>query len=98
MLDKLFLLNGGVEHRGLERWWSRSNFSNWGFRVYKNLNFGEARMQERCKKKLCFVLIDFEEGVFWSFKFVPLSKNHVLVTCSRILLNITAKITLRCKV
>ena len=64
MLDKLFLLNGGVEHRGLERWWRRSNFSNWGFRVYKNLNLGEAHMQERCKKKLRFVLIDFEEGCF----------------------------------
>jgi len=48
MLDKLFLLNGGVEHWGLERWWSRRNFSNWGFRVYKNLNLGEARTQERC--------------------------------------------------
>ena len=64
MLDKLFLLNGGVEHWGLERWWSKRNFSNWGFRVYKNLNLGEARTQERCKKKLGFVLIDFEERCF----------------------------------
>ena len=41
---------------------------------------------------LDFVLTDFEEGCFGLLTLFHLSKKHVLVTCSNILLNITAKI------
>ena len=49
-------------------------------------------VEVRNNRVLGFVLIDFEDGQ--SFKFVQLiSKKHVLVTCYKILLNITVKIT-----
>ena len=49
-------------------------------------------------KILDFVLIDFEEGCLSLLTLFHLSKKHMFVTCSKILLNITAKITSRCKV
>ena len=49
-------------------------------------------------KNLGFVLIDFEEGCFNFLTLFHLSKKHMLVTCNNILLNITTKITLGCKV
>ena len=49
-------------------------------------------------KKLCFVLIDLEEGYFGFLSLFRLSKKHVFVMCSRISLNITAKIIPWCKV
>ena len=49
-------------------------------------------------KNLSFVLIHFEEGCFNLLTLFHLSKKHVLVTCIKILLNITAKITPACKV
>ena len=52
----------------------------------------------RCGKKSAFVLIDFEKECFSLLSLFHLSKMHVLVMCSRILLNITAKVTLGCKV
>ena len=56
------------------------------FRVYKNLNLGEALTGERCEKiGFC---IDFEEGCFGLLSLFHLRKKHVLITCSRILLNI----------
>ena len=45
-----------------------------------------------------FFLFDFEQVCFILLTLFYLSKKHVLVTCSKILLNITAKITLGCKV
>ena len=48
-------------------------------------------------KILGFVLIDFEEGYFSILTLFHLSKKHVLITCNKILLNITATITLGCK-
>ena len=39
-------------------------------------------------KKLGFVLIDFEEGCFGLLSLFHLRKKRVLITCSRILLNI----------
>ena len=48
-------------------------------------------------KKFRFVLINFEEGCFSLLTLFHLSKKHVLVTCSKILLNITVKITSGCK-
>ena len=50
------------------------------------------RETKQIRKNLGFVLIDFEEALFY------LSKKHVLLTCSKILLNITVKITPDCKV
>ena len=48
-------------------------------------------VEVRNNRILGFVLIDFEGQ---SFKFVQLiSKKHALVTCNKILLNITVKIT-----
>ena len=52
------------------------------------------RQGERCGKKLVFVLIDFEEECFSLLSLFHLRKIHVLVMCSRIPLNITAKVTL----
>ena len=49
-------------------------------------------------KILGFVLIDFGEWCFSLLTLFHLSKKHMLVTCSKILLNITAKITLGCNV
>ena len=48
---------------------------------------------KQIRKNLGFVLIEFEEGCFSLLTLFHLSKKHVLVTCSKILLNITAKIT-----
>ena len=45
-----------------------------------------------------FFLIDFEEGCFSLLTLLYLSKKHVLITCSKIQLNITAKIIPECKV
>ena len=45
-----------------------------------------------------FFLIDFEEGCFSLLTLFHLSKKHVLITCSKIQLNITAKIIPGCKV
>ena len=42
--------------------------------------------------------IDFEEGCFSFLSLFHLSKMHVLVMCSSILLKITTKVTLGCKV
>jgi len=52
---------------------------------------------KQIRKKLGFVLIEFKEGCFNLLTLFHLSKKYVLVTCSKILLNITAKITLGCK-
>ena len=52
---------------------------------------------KQIRKNLGFVLIEFEEGCFSLLTLFHLSKKHVLVTCSKILLNITAKITTECK-
>ena len=49
-------------------------------------------------KSLGFVLIDFEEECFSLLTLLHLSKNHVFVKYSMILLNKTAKITSRYKV
>ena len=49
-------------------------------------------------KKLGFVLIDFEEGYFGFLSLFCVSKKHVFVMCSRISLNIIAKIIPGCKV
>ena len=49
------------------------------------------------RKKLSFVLVDFEEGYFCFLSLFRRNK-HVLVMCSRIPLNITAKIIPGCKV
>ena len=46
---------------------------------------------KQIRKNLGFVLIEFEEGCFSLLTLFHLSKKHVLVTCSKILLNITAK-------
>ena len=65
------------------------------------LERGRVQMKRRetkqIRKNLGFVLIDFEEGCFNLLSLFHLSKKHVLVTCSEILLNITAKITPGCK-
>ena len=50
------------------------------------------------KKELVFVLIDFEEWCFGLLGLFHLSKKHVFVICNKILSNITAKVTLGCKV
>ena len=60
-------------------------------------NCVEFREVDCCGKNLGFVLIEFEEGCFSLLILFHLSKKHVLVTCSKNLLNITAKITLGCK-
>ena len=44
-----------------------------------------------------FFLIGFGEGCFSLLTLFHLNKKNVLVTCNKILLNITAKITLGCK-
>ena len=49
-------------------------------------------------KILDFILVDFEEGCFNLLILFHLSKRHVLVICSKILLNIITKITPGCKV
>ena len=49
-------------------------------------------------KRMGFVLIDFEEGCFSFLTLFHLSKKYVLVTCCKILLNITIKIISECKV
>ena len=68
----------------------------------KNLNLGKRlhawEIRREMWKKLGFVLIDFEEGCFSLLSLFHLSKIHVLVMCSSIPLNITAKVTPRCKV
>ena len=46
------------------------------------------------EKKKVFVLIDFEEECFSLLSLFHLRKILVLVMCSRIPLNITAKVTL----
>ena len=65
------------------------------------LERGRVQMKQReakqIRKNLGFVLIDFEEGCFSLLTLFYLSKKHVFVTCSKILLNITAKITPGCK-
>ena len=53
--------------------------------------------QREMWKNLGFVLINFEEQCFSLLTLFHLSKKHMLVTCSKILLNITAKITPGCK-
>ena len=52
---------------------------------------------KQIRKNLGFVLIEFEEGCFSLLTLFYLSKKHVLVTCNKILLNITANITSGCK-
>ena len=56
------------------------------------------RETKQIRKNLGFVLIDSKEGCFSLLTLFHLSKKYVLVTCNKILLNITAKITLGCKV
>ena len=55
------------------------------------------RETKQIRKNLGFVLMDFEEGCFSLLTLFRLSKKHVLVTCSKILVNITVKITSGCK-
>jgi len=55
-------------------------------------------MQCKMWKILGFVLIYFEKGCFSILTLFHLSKKYVLFICSKILLNITTKITLGCKV
>ena len=45
-----------------------------------------------------FFIIDFEKGCFSLLTLFHLSKKHVLIICSKIQLNITAKIISGCKV
>ena len=52
---------------------------------------------KQIRKNLGFVLIEFEEGCFSLLTLFYLSKKHVLVTCNKILLNITTNITSGCK-
>ena len=56
------------------------------------------RETKQIRKNFGFVLIDFEEECFSLLTLFYLSKKHVLLTCSKILLNITVKITPECKV
>ena len=76
--------------------------SNWGFRVYKNLNLGKRlhtwETWREMWKKLSSALIDFEEGCFGFLNLFHLSKMHVLVMRNSIPLNITAKVISGCKV
>ena len=66
------------------------------------LERGRVQMKQRetkqIRKNLGFVLMDFEEGSFSLLTLFHLSKKHVLVTCNKILLNITVKITPGCKI
>ena len=66
------------------------------------LERGRVQMKQwetkQIRKNLGFVLMDFEEDCFSLLTLFHLNKKHVLVTCNKILLNITAKITLGCKV
>ena len=75
------------------RWWGTVNEICYGIREV-NLNI----LKLNLGKRMGFVLIDFEEGCFSLLTLFHLSKKHVLVTCSKILLNITIKITPGCKV
>ena len=75
------------------RWWGIVNEFCHGIREV-NLNI----LKLNLRKRMGFVLIDFEEGYFSLLTLFRLSKNHMLVTCSKILLNTTAKITPGCKV
>ena len=54
--------------------------------------------QREMWKFFSFVLIDFKEGCFSLLTLFYLNKKHVFVTCSKILLNIIAKMTPKCKV
>ena len=49
------------------------------------------RETKQIRKNLGFVLIDFEEECFSILTLFYLSKKHVLLTCNKILLNITVK-------
>ena len=49
--------------------------------------------QREMWKNLDFVVIDFKEGCFSFLTLFHLNKKHVLVTCSKIMLNITSKLT-----
>lgn len=71
-----------------------------GLEVKAESEFGErhTRETESWEKKLAFVLIVFEEGCFSFLGLFYLSKKHVLVTCNKILSNITAKVISECKV
>ena len=83
------------------QWWgSRRKFSNWGFRIYKNLNLGggwHTHETKRDVEKIGFCFNCFENGRFGLLSLFNLSKKHMLVTCSRIPSNITAKVTLGAK-
>ena len=50
------------------------------------------------RKKLVFVLIDFEDGCFNLLSLFRLSKKCVFVMCSNISSNMIAKVTPWCKV
>ena len=85
----------------VEGWWSGGGAKaifELGIYSLQEFEFGESHACKRDVEKLAFVLIDFEEGCFSLLSLFHISKKHMFVTCSRISLNTTAKVTPGCKV